>query len=215
MIFNFLIQEMIDRFQIDHRKTTSYYLQINGQTERVNQTLVSILRKTIQDSKRDWDVKLRAALWAYRTTYKVTTQATPFSLVYGIEAIFAIEFDVESLRVAVNSRLTNSQSFRNRLTTLEALNNSRRMSAQHIKAIQRWKKITFDERHKTWTLRPGMMVLLQDARKLDFPSKFEAVWLGPYLIRDTFPNNSVQLETLNGKNFPTRMSRSRCKKYRA
>ena len=40
-----------------------------------------------------------------------------------------------------------------------------------------------------------MMVKIQDARRLEFPGKFDAVWLGPYLVREVFPNNSMQLET--------------------
>lgn len=144
----------------------------------------------------------------------MTTRATPFSLVYGIEATLPIEFEVESLRVAIDLRLTDSQSLRNRLASLEALDESRRMSAQHIEAIQRRRKITFDKKHKKRTLKAGMLVLLQAARKLDFPGKFDAVWLGPYLIRKVFPNNSIQLETLNGESFPTRTSGSQCKEYR-
>ena len=62
---------------------------------------------------------------------------------------------------------------------------------------------------------PGMMVMIQDARKLDFPGKFDAVWLGPYLVREAFPNNSLQLETLNGESFPTRTAGSWCKEYKA
>ena len=105
---NSLIQEMTDKFQIDQKKTTPYHPQTNGQTERVNRILVNILRKTILDSKKDWDVKLTATLWAYQTTYKVTTQATPFSLVYVLEATLPIEYEVESLRMAIGSRLTES-----------------------------------------------------------------------------------------------------------
>ena len=60
-----------------------------------------------------------------------------------------------------------------------------------------------------------MMVMIQDARKLDFPGKFDAVWLGPYLVREVFSNNSMQMETLNGENFPTRTSGSACKEYQA
>ena len=67
----------------------------------------------MQDSQQDWDVKLTAALWAYRTTFKVTTRATPFSLIYGIEATVPIKFEVESLRVAIDSGLTDSQSLKN------------------------------------------------------------------------------------------------------
>ena len=133
---NSLIQEMMDKFQIDHRKTTLFHPQTNGQTERVNGILVSILCKTVMDSKRDWDTNLTAALWAYRTTYKVTTQVTPFSLVYSLEATLPIEYEVESLRIAIGSRLTESQSSKNRLTDLEELDERRRMAAQHIEAIQ-------------------------------------------------------------------------------
>jgi hypothetical protein len=147
---------------------------------------VSILHKTILDSKRDWDTKLTAALWAYCTTYKVITHATPFSLVYGLEATLPNEYEVESLRVAVSTRLTDEQSLKNRLTDLEALDERRRMAAQHIEAIQRRRKITFDKRHKKRALRPGMMVMIQDARKLEFPGKFDVVWLEPYLVNEVF-----------------------------
>lgn len=121
-------------------------------------------------------------------------------MVYGIEATLPIEFEIELLRVAIDSRLTDRQSFKDRLASLEALDESRRLSAQHIEAHQRRRKITFDQRHKKCNLRARMLVLLQDARKLDFPGKFDVVWLGPNLIGEVFPNNSVQLETLNGNN---------------
>jgi hypothetical protein len=74
----------------------------------VNQTLVRILCKTVHEYKKDWDSKLAITLWAYRWSYKVTTRATPFSLVYGIEAILPIEFEIPSLRIAINERLDES-----------------------------------------------------------------------------------------------------------
>ena len=78
---NEMIAELTAHFKIDHRFSAPYHPQTNGQTERTNQTLCRILRKTVDNSNRDWDLKLPAALWAYRTTYKVTTHTTPFSLV--------------------------------------------------------------------------------------------------------------------------------------
>ena len=132
---------MIDKFQINHRKTIPSHPQTNGQTERVNGILVSILRKNILDSKGNWNVKLTAALWAYCTTFKVTTQTNPFSLVYRLEATFPIDNKVESFRVAIGSRLTESQSLKNRLTNLEKLDERKKMATQHIEAIQRQRKI--------------------------------------------------------------------------
>ena len=167
---------------------------------------MSNLRKTIIDSKRDWNIKLTAALWAYGTSFKVTTYATPFSLLFGIEGTLFIEFEVELLRVAVGTHLNDSQSLRYKLIDLEELDEERRRVAQHIEAIQRRRKTTFNKRNKMRALQPCMMVMIQDARKLDFPGKFDALWLGPYLVRETFPNNSLQLETLNGRELPNTYS---------
>ena len=146
--------------------------------------------------------------------FGVTTRATPFSLVFGIEATLPIEFEVEALRVAVSSRLPVRQSLRNILTELKELDERRRVAAQNIEAIQRRRKITFDKRNKKRALEPGMLVMIQDARKLEFPGKFDALWMGPYVVKEVFPNNSLQLETLNGESFPWQTSGSRCKQFR-
>jgi hypothetical protein len=65
----------------------------------------------------------------------MTTQITPFSLVYGLEVTLPIEFEVESVQVAIDSRLTDSQLLRNMLTTLKELNEKRKMGVQYIETI--------------------------------------------------------------------------------
>lgn len=52
-----------------------------------------------------WDTHLHAALWAYRTAFKITTKPTPFRLAYGKEAIMPFEFMVPALRTAVQLNL--------------------------------------------------------------------------------------------------------------
>ena len=89
------------------------------------------------------------------------------------------------------------------------------MGAQHIEAMQQRRKITFDKWNKKRALRSGMMVMIQDAGRLEFLGKSDAVWLGPYLAREAFPNDSLQLKALNGESFPTQTSGSRSKEYRA
>jgi hypothetical protein len=42
---------------------------------------------------------LFTTLWEYLTTYKVTTQFTPFELVYGIPPIMPAEFMVPTKRI--------------------------------------------------------------------------------------------------------------------
>ena len=45
------------------------------------------------------------ALWAYRTSKRGPTQATPFSLVYGSEAMVPVEILVPSAHLAINAEL--------------------------------------------------------------------------------------------------------------
>ena len=80
---NSTIAALTVKYEIKHCKTTSYHPCANGQTEKTNGILCMILTKTISGAESDWDTKLFAALWAYRTAYKVTTNATPFQLMYG------------------------------------------------------------------------------------------------------------------------------------
>jgi hypothetical protein len=80
--------------------------------------------------------------------------------------------------------------------------------------MQRRRKVQFDKKHKSRTLVLGMLVMLQDARKLEFPGKFDALWLGPFVIKEVFPNNFVQLQNLDGTDFPTHTNGGRCKEYK-
>ena len=80
--------------------------------------------------------------------------------------------------------------------------------------LERHMKVVFDKRQKTCKLLPDMWVMLQDACKLEFPAKFDALWTGPYIIKEVFLNNSVQLKTLDGVDFPTCTNGSRCKEYK-
>ena len=48
-----------------------------------------------------WSEKLPFASWAYRTSFRTSTEATPYSLVYGMEAVLPVEIEMGSLRVAL------------------------------------------------------------------------------------------------------------------
>ena len=77
-----------------------YYPQANGQVEAVNKLLKTILQRTVEKNKSNWHIMLFPTLWAYRTLVKTTTGFTPFQSVYGLEAIFPIECEIPSLKLA-------------------------------------------------------------------------------------------------------------------
>nr|XP_016499424.1 PREDICTED: uncharacterized protein LOC107818028 [Nicotiana tabacum] len=55
-------------------------------------------KKRLDDAKGKWREVLPEVLWAYRTTSKISTGATPFSLVYGSEALIPVEVGKPSIR---------------------------------------------------------------------------------------------------------------------
>jgi hypothetical protein len=161
------------RFLIKHRKTSPYHPRANGQTEKTNGLLCAILTKTISGSSTDWDDKLWGALWAYRTAYKVTTNCTPFQLVYGQEAILPIELEIPSLRVAFDQRLRDAESLQIRLANLEALNEKRRTTYLCNYAMQVRQKSYYDSKLKPKQFQAGDLVLLYDSRFFKFPDKLQ------------------------------------------
>ena len=65
---------------------------MNGAIEAFNKTLTKGPTKICNADKDDWDEKIPTVLWAYRTTYKQSTDQTPFRLVYGQEVIIPLHF---------------------------------------------------------------------------------------------------------------------------
>ena len=75
---------------------------------------------------------------AYRiiTTVRTQTKATPFSLVYGCEAVLPLEIQIPSLRVALTIEMTNEEKHRMRLQELEVLDDKRLQVQQQIELYQ-------------------------------------------------------------------------------
>ena len=80
---NQLIEELIEEFQIQHRRTMPYHPQANGVVKTFNKILENTLTKVCNARRNGWDQKISTVLWAYCTTCKNSIGQTPFQLVYG------------------------------------------------------------------------------------------------------------------------------------
>ena len=58
---------------------------------------------------KDWSEYLPFGLWGYRTTMRAATRQTPFSLLYGYEAVLPIEIEIKSLRVVMEVKTPESE----------------------------------------------------------------------------------------------------------
>ena len=58
---------------------------------------------------KDWHEMRLFALHGYRTSVHTSTRATPFSLVYGMEAVLPFEVEILSLRVLMKTQLEEAE----------------------------------------------------------------------------------------------------------
>jgi hypothetical protein len=73
----------------------------------------------------DWDLRVPAVLWAYRTTCKKLTLKTPFKLVYDIEAVVPMEYLVPSLQIAAFTHMDDTGALQERTAQLVELEEDR------------------------------------------------------------------------------------------
>jgi transposase InsO family protein len=64
-------------------RSSSYHLQTDGQTERINQILEDMLRASILHSDKSWDKCLSLAEFSYNNSYQASLKMTPFDALYG------------------------------------------------------------------------------------------------------------------------------------
>ena len=67
--------------------SANYYPQGNGLAESSNKNLIRILKKIVIENQRSWHSALPNALWDDRVTPKSVVGVSPYTLVYGKEAI--------------------------------------------------------------------------------------------------------------------------------
>ncbi|CAL5404388.1 unnamed protein product [Camellia sinensis] len=127
-----------------------------------------------------WPGQLIVALWAYRTSKRKPTQATPYSLVYGSEAVLPIELEMPSARMA----LALGMVLEPRTTRLEALEEkhdrvAKVMERYHESIARAYNQTVvprkFEEGDLVWKIVNPIM------RGQPLP-KFSPKWEGPYKV---------------------------------
>ena len=83
---------------------------MNGAVEAANKNIKKIIQKMVVMYK-DWHEMLPFSLHGYRTSIRTSTGATPFSLVYGMEAVLPVEVEIHSLCMLMEAELTEDEWF--------------------------------------------------------------------------------------------------------
>uniref|UniRef100_A0A2N9IRS3 RNA-directed DNA polymerase n=1 Tax=Fagus sylvatica TaxID=28930 RepID=A0A2N9IRS3_FAGSY len=197
------VREVLEHYRIKHRRSTPYYPQGNGQAEATNRMLLRILSKMVFDYGKGWSSHLADTLWAYRGSTKTATGFTPFSLVYGTDAISPTELLVPSPRILHGMDLEADADIcaEARVADLESLEEARELA--QVRSLRYHQKLAdaYEKTLQTRIFAKGQMVLRtvdHVRRGLPSPSKFAPNWEGPYLIREAYDSGYYKLSTADG-----------------
>ncbi|XP_011625574.1 uncharacterized protein LOC105421102 [Amborella trichopoda] len=136
-----------------------YHPRANGLVEAFNKTLYSVLGKSVSRTKKNWHKKLLESLWAYRTTSRSATDSTPYSLVYGSEAILPLEIQLPSLHITVYHNMIEDEQVMLRYQELDALDEKRFKAQLNLELHQGRMKSAFDTSVKVCSFTIGDLVL--------------------------------------------------------
>ncbi|XP_074297157.1 uncharacterized protein LOC141627845 [Silene latifolia] len=138
----------------------------------------------MSDNYKEWPEKIPFALWGYRTSIE-TTGATPYYLVYGMEARQPIESEVPSLRILLESQVPEADWVQARYDSLVLLDERRLNALYHVQLYQKRIERAFNKKVKPRGINEGDLVLksVRALLPVDPRGKFKPNWPGPYLVK--------------------------------
>ena len=148
------MKEMCEDFKI----SMPYMPKMNGAVEAANKNIKNIIQK-MTVSYKDWHRMLSFALHGYRTLVCTSIGATPFLLVYGMEAVLPFEVEVPSLRIPAKSGLKESKWAQGRFDQLNLIEGKRLTAMSHGRLYQRRVKNAFNKKVHLRKFNEGNLVL--------------------------------------------------------
>lgn len=197
-----LIRKVCQNYSIIHKTTTPYNPQSNGLIERFNRTLGQILQKRSEDEKKDWDLYLPAALFAYRSIKQATTKQSPFFLTYGYEP--RTPFDMEHHLYDKKSPKFEATLYHRTSHQIHNLNRIREQAAAAIKTTQAAQRKAIENKilDQRKELKPpfklGELVLLyKDYLSTSWSGKLQDKWEGPFIIHQILGKGTYHIKNMD------------------
>ncbi|GKV01717.1 hypothetical protein SLEP1_g14258 [Rubroshorea leprosula] len=180
---NDMMTALCKQFKIKYLNSSPYRPKMNGAVEAANKNIKKILAKMAVTYK-DWHEMLPYALHAYRTSIHTSTGATPYSLVYGMEAVLPVELEIPSMRILSESGIDEEDLIQKRIDYLNLLDEKRLAALCHGQCYQRRMAAAYNKKVKPRIFHQGDLILRKIMpNERDPKGKFAPNYEGPYVVK--------------------------------
>jgi len=180
-----LTKELNRMLGIETRLSTAFYLQMDGQTERMNQELEQYLRFFVEYRQKDWPEWLVLVEFVVNNKIYTVTKVLPFMANYGKEV--RIGGDIRK-----KGKVESATEFIERMKKVHE-----EAEATLKKTQEEMKRYTDKSRKETEKWKKGDRVLLS-TKDLVFKErpvrKLTKRYIGPYAIEEVVSTNVVKLQ---------------------
>jgi len=173
-----LFKELCQLAGVDKSHTTAFHPQCDGQVERLNRTLLQMLRTTIEDDPASWPQRLPTLMAAYRMSEHAVTGVTPNMAMLGREVRLPATLIARPPEEPVNITVPFVRDLR------DVMRNAHQKVRAKTQAIARTQKRYYDERTTGNTFEEGQLVWLfwpRPPHRQRF-KKLAKMWTGPWRI---------------------------------
>ena len=181
---------MCDCLDISRLRSTAAHPETDGQTERVNGSMVTFLRCHIADTGKNWLDSLQAAEMVYNSSVHKATGYSPYYLNYGYDPILPHELPAFLSQGAEET----PPDFVARLQRdLDQAKRTMQMAQDKMKEYADKKRRPAEE----YKLN-DLVLLLSDVIGYVPQGKLTPRWVGPYKIVECMPGGQYKLDLPQG-----------------
>ncbi len=178
---------LCERLGIQHKMSSAYHPQTNGQTERINRVVAEMLRSYVSaEHMNDWDEWLPLTEFAINNSWQRSIGCTPFFMMYGEHPLTPADLDVHSRVPAA-------------VKTAGDIQRTVKLAKRQWAEAQQRMKEREDGRRREVTYKPGDQVMVSTVNMrwsadAERSRKFKPRYVGPFTVEKMVGAVSAKLQ---------------------